>query len=71
MGPGENVAVVTYLATRIHLKSFFIFPLKVAATYIVVQERVQQEHSHIVNVGVKLACPFELSHWNPDIWKGF
>ena len=31
-GPGENTAGVMYLSVRVHLKSYYIFPLKVAIT---------------------------------------
>ena len=31
-GPGDSAVGVTYLSMRMHLKSYHIFPLKVAAT---------------------------------------
>ena len=54
---GESTAGVTHLSMRIYQKSCHIFPLKVSATYLMVQGRAQLDHSsHIVKVGVKATC---------------
>ena len=56
-GSGESAAGVTYLSVRTHAKSCRIFPLKVAATFLVIQGRVRLEHSsHVVKVGVEATC---------------
>ena len=41
----ESAAGAMYLSLRIHSKSCLISPLKVAATLLSVQEKVQLEHS--------------------------
>ena len=54
---GESSAGVTYLSMRIYPKSCHIFPLKYPQLYLMVQGRVQLEHSsHIVKVGVEATC---------------
>ena len=57
LGPGESTAGVMYLSMGIHLKSYRIVPKKVATIYLVVQGRMQLEHSsHIVKVVVEATC---------------
>ena len=53
----ESTARVMYLSMRIHPKSCYIFPIKVAATLLSGSRKVQLEHSsHIVKIGIEATC---------------
>ena len=59
LGPGESAACWGCVSMRMHPKNCCIFTLKVATTLtqLVVQGRVQLEHSsQIVKVGVEATC---------------